>query len=89
MAGTTTMTVRLPVDVVEKLDGLARSTERTRSFLAGKAIEEYVAVQEWQVQAIEDAVRKADSPRARFHDHDAVAAAMRKKTAVARRGRAR
>lgn len=89
MAGTTTMTVRLPPGVVEKLDGLARSTERTRSFLAGKAIEEYVAAQQWQVQAIEAAVKKADSPRARFHDHEEVVATMRRKIAVARRGQAR
>jgi len=40
---TTTLTVRLPVEVKERLGRLAKRTRRTRSFLAGEAIADYVA----------------------------------------------
>jgi predicted transcriptional regulator len=66
------MTVRLPVEVAARLEALARSTDRTKSFLAGKAIAEYVAAQEWQVHAIERAMRDADAPEARLMDHEYV-----------------
>lgn len=85
MAQTTTMTVRLPAEVAVKLDGLARSTERTKSYLASRAIEEYVAAQEWQVQAIAEAVRQADAPGARFLEHEEVAARVQRKLPAGKR----
>lgn len=81
MGQTTTMTVRLPAEVAIRLEGIARATDRTKSFLAGRAIEEFVAAQEWQVQAIEEAVREADAPGARFLDHDEVVARIREVSA--------
>jgi predicted transcriptional regulator len=72
MSQTKTMTVRLPVEVAARLEGLARSTDRTKSFLAAQAIAEYVAAQGWQVCAVEKAVREADEPEARFIDHEYV-----------------
>ena len=69
MAQTTTMTVRLPAEVVDRLELIAKATDRTKSYLAGKAIEEFVAAQSWQVAAIEQAVSKADAPGAVFRDH--------------------
>lgn len=72
MAPTVTMTVRLPVEVKERLERLARSTERSKAYLAERAIEEYLETQEWQVKAIEDAVREADRGSAVFIEHDAV-----------------
>jgi len=68
----------VPVSFLTDLDKLARSTDRTKSFLASRAIEEFVAAQEWQVQAIEEAVRQADAPGARFIEHDAVASKVRR-----------
>lgn len=79
MAQTTTMTVRLPADLAKRLESIAKSTERSKSFLAGKAIEEFVSAQEWQVQAILDAVRAADDPGARFVDHDDLVARRRRR----------
>ncbi len=57
---TTTLTVRVDPDVAERLDRLARTTKRSRSFLAAEAIEEYLAVQEWQVEAIQAGMAEAD-----------------------------
>lgn len=60
MAQSTTMTVRLDPEVKRRLEGLARATQRSRSFLAAEAIREYVELNEWQVAEIEAAVREAD-----------------------------
>ncbi|MBF0502781.1 MAG: CopG family transcriptional regulator [Candidatus Riflebacteria bacterium] len=86
MPPTTTMTIRLPVTVLNRLDEIAHSTDRTKSYLATKAIEKFIAAQEWQVQAIEDAVRAADAPDAEFHDHVDVTSGMKKKIAAACKG---
>lgn len=42
MRPSTTITVRLPQEVEDKLGRLAASTRRTKSFLAGEAIAGYV-----------------------------------------------
>jgi predicted transcriptional regulator len=65
---------------------LARSTQRTPSFLAAEAIAAYLETQAWQVAAIEEAVRKADSGGP-FVDHEAVvnwAQSLRRSTEDAR-----
>lgn len=79
MEHTSTMTIRLPAVLKEKLEQLAEATERNKSYLAARAIEEYVAAQEWQVQAIREAVDLADSPQADFLDHGAVVKRLNRK----------
>ena len=89
MAQTDTMTLRVSRGLLSRLDQLAKATERTRAFLAQRAIEEYVESQEWQVSAIEEAVAEANRPGAHFLDHEEVVARMQKlkKTARARVGK--
>ncbi|MBF0503282.1 MAG: CopG family transcriptional regulator [Candidatus Riflebacteria bacterium] len=89
MSLTGTMTIRLPIETINRLADLARSTDRSKSYLATKAIEEFVTSQEWQIKAIEDAVQEADAPNAVFHDHTAVVARMKKKISAARKGKQR
>ena len=55
-----TLTVRVDSDVARRLGNLAKATSRSRSYLAAEAIEEFLAVQEWQVQAIRDGLEQAD-----------------------------
>jgi predicted transcriptional regulator len=57
------ITIRLAPEVIAKLDRLARATARTKSFLVADAIQEYLKVNEWQVEAIEEGVRQADEGR--------------------------
>ena len=61
MADTTTMTVRLSQSVHGQLEQLARSTGRSRSFLAAEAIATYVELNRWQVAGIEAAIAEADA----------------------------
>ena len=60
-AATTTMTVRLPEEVKERLDRLAETTARSKSWLAADAIVEYLRSQEWQVAEIGHAIQEADA----------------------------
>ena len=57
----TTMTVRLSEDVKQRLDKLAKSTDRSRSWLAADAIAGYLEMQEWQIAEIEQGIRDADA----------------------------
>ena len=61
MSDTTTMTVRLSKDLKGKLERLAASTKRSKSYLAAEAIAEYVDGNAWQVEEIRKAVEKADT----------------------------
>ena len=58
---TTTMTIRVPVGVKERLDRLAQTTARSKSWLAADAIRAYVELQEWQIREIEAGLREADA----------------------------
>ncbi|WP_042859571.1 CopG family ribbon-helix-helix protein [Dickeya sp. NCPPB 3274] len=55
------MSVRLNDNASAQLDALAKATGRTRSFLAGQAIEEYLAREAWQIAEVELAIKEADA----------------------------
>lgn len=56
----TTITIRLEEDVKLRLDKLADSTHRSRSFLAAEAIQTFVEINEWQIGEIQAAIGEAD-----------------------------
>lgn len=57
----TTMTIRLEDQVKERLDRLAESTQRSKSFLAAEAIREFVENNEWQISEIRGAIKEANA----------------------------
>jgi predicted transcriptional regulator len=57
----TTVTLRLDDVVKDKLEKLAESTHRSRSFLAAEAIKAYVESNEWQIAEIHQAIHEADA----------------------------
>ena len=57
----TTMTIRLDDDLKKQLDRLAAVTQRSKSFLAAEAIREFIELNEWQVQEIQQAIKEADA----------------------------
>lgn len=78
MPQTTTMTIHLPVEANNRLEALAKATHTPIDDLASIAIKEYLDLQEYQIKAIQDAVEEADSPNAKFLDHDEVVERMKK-----------
>lgn len=56
----TAFIVRLPDEVAVKLDQLAEKLDRSRSYMAARAIEDFVAREEWQLAEIEAGLAEAD-----------------------------
>ena len=52
----TTVSIRIDLAIKKRLEKLARSTGRSRSFLTAEAISEYVDLNEWQVAGIQKAL---------------------------------
>ena len=50
------LSVRVTEELAGRLENLARALDRSKSYLAAQAIEEYIALQEWQVEAIKDGI---------------------------------
>jgi len=57
---TDTFSVRLDRATKSRLQKLAKSTGRSRAFLAAEAIEEYLDINEWQVAGIVGAIASID-----------------------------
>lgn len=53
-------TVRLDDEKARKLDQLAGKLDRSRSYLAAQAIDDYLAREEWQIAEIEAGLAEAD-----------------------------
>lgn len=66
--GSTTFTVRVDAGVKKRLERLAKSTGRSRSFLAAEAINEYLDVNEWQVSGIKRAIASLDHGKGVPHE---------------------
>lgn len=56
-----TMTVRLEDEVKARLEKLAGATQRSKSFLAAQAIQDFVEINEWQIREVRSALKEADA----------------------------
>ena len=63
-ADTTVITTRINTALKARLEALARSTKRSKSFLAAEAIAAYVEINEWQIGEIEAGIAELDSGEA-------------------------
>jgi len=75
------LTVRVKPETRKRLDALARVTRRSKSFVIEEALEQYLTVNEWQIQGIEEALAAADSADAEWVEHDKVVADLEAKVA--------
>jgi RHH-type rel operon transcriptional repressor/antitoxin RelB len=75
------LTVRVKPETRTRLEALARVTRRSKSFVIEEALEQYLAVNEWQIQGIQEALAAADSPDAEWADHDKVVADLEARVA--------
>ena len=55
-----TLTVRLDEETLDALDKLAEKTDRSRSWLVTQAVQDYVALNAWQLEKIEEGIAAAD-----------------------------
>jgi RHH-type rel operon transcriptional repressor/antitoxin RelB len=75
------VTLRLEPGIRKRLDQLAKATERSRAALAAEAVRQFVELNEWQIAAIQEGVRDAESGR--FIDHARLKSRWEKKLALA------
>lgn len=68
MNASTTMTIRLPVDVKDKLERLANGTRRSRSFLAAEAVTAYVERELEIIKGIQRGLEDVEAGRVIPHD---------------------
>jgi predicted transcriptional regulator len=85
MNTSTTMTIRVPVDVKDKLGQLARGTRRSKSFLAAEAVSAYVERELAIINGIERGLD--DVVAGRVVPHDEVTTEARAIVADAKRGK--
>ncbi len=71
---TAVLTFRVPIEVKQQLDQLAEATHRSKSWLAGEAIQRYLDLEAWQIGEITQALAEADAGD--FASDDEVAAVM-------------
>ena len=65
---TTTLSIRVDDDQKERLEALAESTGRSRSFLAAEAIRDYLDANEWQVAGVRAAIKSIEQDGGVAHD---------------------
>ena len=65
---TNTFSVRLDHRTKARLHKLAKSTGRSRAFLAAEAIEQYLDINEWQVAGIIGAIASLERGKGVLHE---------------------
>lgn len=78
---TAAFTIRLDDEMLAKLDALAADIDRSRNWIAAKAIQDYVELNAWQIQRIKEGIAEAD--RGEFATDEEVAAVFNKYKAMA------
>ena len=71
----TTLTIKLPQSIGERLQELASATHRTLENLTQEALSSYLDNTDWQIEAIREGIVDADAGR--MVDHDSVASWLR------------
>ncbi len=55
-----TASIRVEQDTLERLDRLARSMDRSRSWIVHQAIQQYLDYEDWFVEEVEKGIAAAD-----------------------------
>jgi len=66
----TTITVRIDDSIKNRLEKLAKTTSRNKSYLVTHAIKDYLEVNEWQIKEIKAGIKEADAGP--LIDHDTI-----------------
>lgn len=53
--------LRLPKNIKQELEELAKTTGRTKAYLAQDAIKRYLELESWQIKAIQEGIRDVDN----------------------------
>jgi predicted transcriptional regulator len=62
------LSVRLPEALSEQVTEVAAALDRPKSWVIEQAIRDYVAMQQWQLAAIDEGIRAADADEVAAHE---------------------
>lgn len=68
MSKTAPVSVRLEATLNEQVTAIAVALDRPKSWVIEQAVRDFVAVQEWQLSAIDDGLKAADEGRVATHE---------------------
>jgi predicted transcriptional regulator len=68
MNKTAPVSVRLDAGLNERVTAVARALDRPKSWVIEQAVQDFVAMQEWQLAAIDEGLRAADAGRVVAHE---------------------
>ena len=68
------LTIQLDSDIRTRLAALARSQQRSEALLVAEAVAAYVEHEDWIAKQVEETLKRADSPDAKWVSHNEVKA---------------
>ena len=68
MTKTAPVSVRLQSDLHDQVAAIAAALDRPKSWVIEQAVKDFVAVQSWQLAAIDEGIRAADAGQVAAHD---------------------
>ena len=68
MSKTAPVSVRLEPALNDQVTAIATALDRPKSWVIEQAVRDFVAVQEWQLAAIDEGIRAADAGRVVAHE---------------------
>jgi predicted transcriptional regulator len=68
MSKTAPVSVRLEAALNDQVNAIAAALDRPKSWVIEQAVRDFVALQEWQLTAIDDGVKAADEGRVAPHE---------------------
>jgi predicted transcriptional regulator len=68
MVKTAPVSVRLDATLSEQVTAIAAALDRPKSWVIEQAVKDFVAVQEWQLAAIDEGIKAADAGRVAAHE---------------------
>ena len=69
MSKTRPVSVRLEPGLNDQVTSIAAALDRPRSWVIEQAVRDFVAIQEWQLAAIDEGIHAADTGRVVAHEH--------------------
>ncbi|MEA2102687.1 MAG: CopG family ribbon-helix-helix protein [Thermodesulfobacteriota bacterium] len=69
-------TVRIDDGMLDRIDGLAKTLSRSRSWVINQAIDRFLDYEEWFIKEVKDGLEQVE--RGEIATHDKVAASFRK-----------
>jgi predicted transcriptional regulator len=61
MTKTAPVSIRLDTDLSDQVTSIAAALDRPKSWVIEQAVRDFVAVQEWQLAAIDEGIKEADA----------------------------